>query len=230
MKGKNYLALSALAAVAGLFLGTSGAMAAGDAERGKKAFLTCVSCHSAEPGLHKTGPSLANIFGRKAGAIENFGRYSEKIKNSGIIWNDKTLDSWMRNPQSLIPGTLMKIRGLDKATERRDIVAYLKQLASGGGQASTGAETGADPVDLSDPPPDNQVTALNHCRDTYHLKMATGETIKFWEFNLRLKTNGSAKGPPKRRPMLVDGGMRGDRASLVFASPAEISPFIKEKC
>jgi len=230
MKDKNYITLSALSAVAVLFLGASGAMAAGDPERGKKAFLTCVSCHSAEPGLHKTGPSLANIFSKKAGTIESFGRYSEVIKKSGIVWNDKTLDSWMRDPQSLIPGTLMKIRGLDKATERQDIIAYLKQLASGSGRASTGAETGVDPADLSDPPPGNQVTALNHCRNTYHLKMATGETIKYWEFNIRFKADTSTKGPPKGRPVLIGGGMRGDRASLVFASAAEISPFIKEKC
>jgi len=230
MMTQSNLVISVFAAIATLFLSVSSAVAEGDPERGKRAFLSCVTCHSAEPKLHKTGPSLANIFGKKAGTIESFSRYSEALKNSAIVWNDKTLDSWMRDPQSLIPDTLMQIRGLDKATERQDIVAYLKQLASGSGQASTGAETGADPVDLSNLPPNNQVTALNHCRDTYHLKMATGETIKFWEFNLRLKTNGSAKGPPKRRPMLVDGGMRGDRASLVFASPAEISPFIKEKC
>ncbi|MEQ8664861.1 MAG: c-type cytochrome [Rhodospirillales bacterium] len=203
--------------------------AEGDPERGRKAFLACVSCHSAEPGVHKSGPSLANIWSKTAGSIEIFGRYSAAIKASDITWNEDTLDAWLRDPQSLIPGTLMRIRSIDSSRDRQDIIAYLKKLASSGAAPPEGAQL-IDPAELSNPPTEIQVTAIKLCRDTYEIETADGQTVKYWEFNLRLKTDSSAKGPPEGVPVLVGSGMRGDRASLVFASPAEISPFIEKKC
>lgn len=132
---KSNLALLAFTLLVVQIAATS-AHAQGNPERGKKAFIQCVICHSKEPNLHKTGPSLANIWGKKAGAIESFSRYSEAIMSSGIVWDDETLDKWLRGPRSFIPGTLMNMRAIKNATERRDIVAYLKQLASQDGPKS----------------------------------------------------------------------------------------------
>lgn len=230
MKTPRNLFSSIVITAAIFFLGTAGANAAGDPERGKREFLACVSCHSAEPRLHKTGPSLANIWGKKAGTIDYFGRYSEAILNSEIVWGAETLDAWLRNPLAVIPGTFMRIPGLENKTKRQDIIAYLKLISPVSGEPALKPDASADPADLSDPSPDYRVTALRLCQNTYHVSMMNGETYKFWEFNLRLKTDSTDKGPPKGRPALVGSGMRGDRASLVFASPAEISPFIKEKC
>jgi cytochrome c len=230
MKSKNQILPSILAATAVVWLGASNAIAAGDPQRGKIAFRTCIACHSANPGVNKTGPSLANIWGKKAGTVEGFNRYSIAVKNSKIVWNDETLDAWLRNPSALVPNTSMRIRGVAKANERQDIVAFLKLLASGEAAILTDADSDADPLDLSKPTPEYHVTTLNLCQDTYTITMGSGEVHKFWEFNLRLKTDSSAKGPPKGQPILIGSGMRGDRASLVFASPAEISSFRKEKC
>ena len=214
-------------------------LAQGNPDSGKKAFLKCVMCHSAQPNVHKTGPSLANIWGKKAGAIEGFSRYSDAVKNSGVVWNDETLDTWLRDPRSLIPGTLMKIRGIDSRTERQNIVAYLKRLASGNGRTSTsgkesslrdGMMGASEPADLSSVSTRQQVTALSYCPDTYQLTTAAGATLKFWEFNLRFKTDSSGNGPPKGHPVFLRVGMRGDRAFIVFAAPSEISAFIEEKC
>lgn len=208
---------------------TSGAHAAGDPERGKRAFLSCVSCHSAEPNVHKSGPSLAKIWNKPAGSIESFGRYSEAIVDSDIVWNEETLDAWLRDPQALIPGTLMRISSIDSTQVRQDIIAYLEKLSSSVAEPPEEARQ-IDPADLSDPPVESQVTRLNLCRDTYTVTTAAGQALKYWEFNLRLKTDSSTKGPPDGVPVLVGSGMRGDRASLVFGSPREISPFIEEQC
>ena len=54
--------------------------------------------------------------------------------------------------------------------------------------------------------------------------------MSFWERNLRLKTDASGDGPEKNAPALVRAGMMGDRADVIFADPAEISPFIAAKC
>jgi cytochrome c len=235
----NLWILSIVAVV--LTMVTAGAAgAAGNPDRGKMEFRRCASCHSAEPNVHKTGPSLAVIWRQKAGTVQGFVRYSEALKQSQVVWDRDTLDAWLRDPQGLIPGNRMTMRGIENARTRQDVVAYLEILASQNGRSSISQSdasgTSPRPKAPSDLPnlkllaPEQQVQAIRHCGDTYFVTTAKGATIPFWEFNLRFKTDSSAKGPPKGRPVLVGSGMQGDRASLVFTAPAEISAFIEEKC
>jgi cytochrome c len=49
------------------------------------------------------------------------------LKNSGLVWNEATLDQWLTNPSGLVPGTKMFFK-VDDAQSRADIIAYLKQL------------------------------------------------------------------------------------------------------
>ena len=72
--------------------------------------------------------------------------------------------------------------------------------------------------------------AIRHCGDTYTLKTADGKINKVWEFSLRFKTDSSALGPPRGKPVIVGAGMQGDRASVVFAGPGEVSGFTKKSC
>ena len=74
------------------------------------------------------------------------------------------------------------------------------------------------------------MSAISHCGNTYAVKRADGKVNKVWEFNLRLKTDSSALGPQRGKTVIVGAGMQGDRASVVFAAPGEISGFIKESC
>lgn len=74
--------------------------------------------------------------------------------------------------------------------------------------------------------PANRVQSLSHCKDTYVVTTADGQRHKFWERNLRLKTDAIPEGPKKDMPALVGAGMMGDRADATFADPTEISGFI----
>ena len=56
--------------------------------------------------MNKTGPSLAGLFGRKAGTVEDF-NYSDANKNSGIVWDEASLRKYLPNPQALVPRTKM---------------------------------------------------------------------------------------------------------------------------
>lgn len=85
-------------------------------------------------------------------------------------------------------------------------------------------------MDLKTAPPAGQVRSIRHCGDTYTVETADGRTEKMWEFNLRLKTDSSKLGPRAGQPVAVGAGMQGDRASIVFASPKEISTAIAESC
>ncbi|MCL6640170.1 MAG: c-type cytochrome, partial [Candidatus Rokubacteria bacterium] len=75
---------------------------AGDVARGAVAFQQCVACHSVEPGVHLTGPSLARIWGRRAASAEGFTRYSEPLRKSGLVWDAGTLDRWLSDPQAVV--------------------------------------------------------------------------------------------------------------------------------
>ncbi len=90
---------------------TSGAARAdGDAARGEKRFEECAACHSLERGLNGVGPSLAGLFSRKAGELPDF-RYSPAMKRSGIAWSPQTLDSFVDDPQKLVPANRMPYAG-----------------------------------------------------------------------------------------------------------------------
>jgi len=90
------------------------------------AFTQCRVCHSVSPGQNGIGPSLAGIHGNRAGAVAGF-TYTDGMKNSGLTWNDATLDRYLTDPQGVVPGTMMAIGPLD-AAQRRAIIAYLKTL------------------------------------------------------------------------------------------------------
>lgn len=98
----------------------------GDSKAGKMIFLQCSACHSLEPDENKTGPSLAGLFGRKAGTVEDF-NYSDANKNSGIVWDEEELRKYLPDPQKLVPGTKMAFPGLKDPKQVENVIAYLKE-------------------------------------------------------------------------------------------------------
>ena len=204
----------------------------GDPASGARLFQHCAACHSVKSGEHLTGPSLADIWGKKAGAAAGFRRYSDALQRSGVVWDGKTLDQWLADPERFIAGNTMTFPGIKDAGQRQDVIAYLRAVSEGKPPPVAPSRRGgmmgsAAPTDLKRADADSVVTSLTHCGDTYTLKTASGTTHKIWEFNLRIKTDSSPKGPERGKPILVGAGMRGDRANIVFATPGEISTFIK---
>lgn len=92
------------------------------------AFAQCQSCHSVEPDKHLIGPSLAGIYGTPAGDIEGY-NFSPAMRQSGIVWDDKTLDAYIKAPREVVPGTKMTYPGLKDDARRAEVVAYLKALS-----------------------------------------------------------------------------------------------------
>ena len=214
--------------------------AAGEPDLGATTFMrACAACHSFQPNRNMTGPSLAGVWGRKAGTLQSFDRYSPALKSTNVTWDAGTLDQWIKSPARFIPHNRMTFPGIADAQARAELVAYLKRASAGtqtaqqqGNNAMGGMMQGmsGERPDLKKLEPADQVKAIRQCRDTYHVATGDGETHDFWEPNLRFKTDSSDLGPPRGSPALLPAGMMGDRADVIFATPDEMSGFIKHEC
>jgi cytochrome c len=227
----------ALAIVGTMTMHHSASAAEGDADRGQRVYDACAACHSLEPNRNMTGPSLANLWHRTAGSLASFRRYSPPLKSSGIIWEDNTIDEWLKNPQQFIPGNQMTFPGLENEQQRSDLLAFLKVATQPGQPPSTQGQgrggmgmMGGQAPNLKTLDPKFQVSEISICQDTYSVKTADGNTRDFWERNLRFKTDSSEDGPEKGHPAILRAGMMGDRAAVIFAAPEEITAFIAHKC
>lgn len=226
--GRKNLIIGFLAACAA-WPAAAPADAAGDVGRGERAFRACVACHSLQPGRHLTGPSLAGIWGKKAATVDGFTRYSDALKSAQVIWNAVTLDAWLKDPGGFIAKSRMTFRGIPKRAVRQDLIAYLQEVTVADAGRPQVAQQPAL-MNLKAVEPERQVTAIRYCGDTYRVTTNAGESVPFWEFNLRFKTDSSENGPPKGHPVLLRAGMMGDRAFVIFASPREITTFIEVQC
>jgi len=214
------------------------AHADGDPKRGARIYGACAACHSLEPNLHLTGPSLDGLLGKKAASVKDFVRYSSALKEQGFLWDETSLNAWLTDPKVFVPGTYMTFRGIEDGKVRSDLIAFLKIAMMPGGaktvvaQGLTDAETarGQAPEPLAAAAPEDQVTSLRFCHDTFFVTTADGKQRPFWEMNLRLKIDSSANGPKVGKPVLVHGGMQGDRASVVFSNLDEIGSLVEKKC
>jgi cytochrome c len=120
--------LRSLAFATALLLSAAPA-AAGDPARGEQLWRKCASCHTLDAnGRNRAGPRLHGIFGRTAGSVSDYS-YSDALKKSGIVWNDSTLDAYIKDAEGFVPGTKM-YGGLSQDADREDLLAFLKSATS----------------------------------------------------------------------------------------------------
>jgi cytochrome c len=103
-----------------------------DAATGARVFRQCASCH--QVGVHAHGgfgPQLNGLFGRRAGSTPDFA-YSDAMKASGIVWDERTLSAFLRDPGKLVPGTRMRFWGIGDDNEIVALLAYLRTFQDAG--------------------------------------------------------------------------------------------------
>jgi nitrite reductase (NO-forming) len=103
-----------------------------------------------EPGKIILGPSLAGIIGRKAGSESSY-NYSPAMKQANIVWDAKTLDAYLRDPQKLVLGNRMPFPGLKTDDDRADVIAFFATFA--GAQPAEAAPGAAPPAAVAQPAP-----------------------------------------------------------------------------
>ena len=105
------------------FLRDPGAMSNGERQFRRK----CSVCHSlGEDGQRRAGPTLAGLFGRRAGTVPGY-RYSDTVTNLGIDWSAETIDQLFDlGPDHFIPGSKMPMQRIVKPQDRQDLIEYLR--------------------------------------------------------------------------------------------------------
>ncbi len=123
-------AVGIMGLTAALVMAAPIAMAEGDAAAGEKVFRKCKACHVIDQEKNRLGPHLVGIMGRAAGSVEGF-NYSPAMQDSGITWDETSLDEYLADPKGYIPKNKMAFVGLKKDDDRANIIAYLKEAAAG---------------------------------------------------------------------------------------------------
>lgn len=116
--------LPLLAAYAALASACGGSGLEGDATRGKDVYAQCAGCHQLQQ--NSAGPMHCGVVGRAAGTAPNY-PYSEAMKESGLVWDARTLDEFLTSPFAYLNGTKMGFAGLPGAADRADVIAYLRE-------------------------------------------------------------------------------------------------------
>jgi glucose/arabinose dehydrogenase len=146
----SHLIVSSILFLAALSLGSKAfaqTSPAGDPAQGKAYFQqNCAICHAAAAGVTQQAPSLAGVVGRRAGSVEGF-NYTKALSGSGLTWDAPTLDHFLTNPTTAVPGTAMVITVADPK-DRSNVIAYLATLkaAANATPPSASSPTAAAPA------------------------------------------------------------------------------------
>lgn len=103
-----------------------------DITAGETVFKKCAACHAVGEGAkNRVGPELNGLIGRPAGQVEGF-KYSSAMVESGLVWDEATLATYIKGPKDLVPKTKMAFAGLKQDADILNLVAYLKEFAEDG--------------------------------------------------------------------------------------------------
>jgi cytochrome c len=99
-------------------------------EKGAAAAKVCQTCHTFEKnGPNRVGPNLYDIVGDKKGEGRGGFNFSAGMKAKGGTWTFEDLNQFLINPKAFVPGTAMGFAGIQKDSQRADVIDYLDSLS-----------------------------------------------------------------------------------------------------
>jgi len=104
-------------------------LANADPGRGENSAKKCAACHTFNKGgRNLVGPNLWGIVGRPKASEAGF-NYSAALKAKGGNWTIDDLNQFISNPRGFVPGTNMTFAGVQRGSERADVISYLNSLS-----------------------------------------------------------------------------------------------------
>lgn len=104
-------------------------LASASADKGAVVFKKCAVCHTSAKGdKNKLGPNLWNIVNAPRAGKSGF-RYSKAMQGKAGNWTFESLNEFMIKPKAYVPKTKMAFGGIKKASQRADLIVYLRSLA-----------------------------------------------------------------------------------------------------
>jgi cytochrome c len=119
-----------------------GMLASADVAAGEKASKQCAACHSFDDGgRNGVGPNLWAMVNADKAAVDGY-NYSSALAefSDPATWTYSSLNAFLYNPKEYVPGTKMGFRGVKKAEDRANIIAYMRAQASSPAALPTEAE------------------------------------------------------------------------------------------
>ncbi len=104
-------------------------LASSDVAKGEQAAKKCAACHTFNKGgPNRVGPNLWGVVERPKGTEGGF-NYSAALKGKGGNWSYDDLNKFLANPKGFVQGTNMQFAGINRASERADLLNYLHTLS-----------------------------------------------------------------------------------------------------
>ena len=95
--------------------------------RGRAVSTPCWTCHDLAGRGKKVGPSLLGVYGRRSGLAPDYSG-SPAMIGATIVWDDRALSAFLRDPPGFVPGNRMVSPGVRDPAALSDLLFYLRHV------------------------------------------------------------------------------------------------------